>query len=145
MKEDRNKQKMTTNLGKTHKRGYCFEIDFEYFEAHYWPTIQKQYYHNKHITAHLVWTEIYSTIKGSAYSHQYPQYRSLPKNNYILGSSNIFLTQEDKEKIYQAFKDYEYWKSRIGGYDMLDVVNYILFRFYMYGYSGPELHYVMID
>lgn len=34
---------------------------------------------------------------------------------------------------------------RIGGYDLMDTVNYILNFIRFRGYTGPEIHYVMID
>lgn len=49
-----------------------FEVDYDYFVIHFWPRVVKNYYSSRNITAHLVWTEIYSTIKGSATAHQYP-------------------------------------------------------------------------
>jgi hypothetical protein len=49
----------------------AFEIDYDYFATHFWPLINKRYYTAKNISAHMIWTEIFSTIKGSANSHLY--------------------------------------------------------------------------
>ena len=53
------------------KQQRAFEIDYEYFAMHFWPQIHRMYYTYRHISAHMIWTEIYSTIKGSANSHLY--------------------------------------------------------------------------
>ena len=69
-----------------------FEVDYEYFLVHFWPRMVKKYYSSRNITPHLVWTEIYSTIKGSSEAHQYPgQY--LPEHAYIQATTNNFLTR----------------------------------------------------
>lgn len=119
-------------------------MDYEYFVVHFWPRVVKKYYSSRNITAHLVWTEIYSTIKGSAEAHQYPgQY--LTQHAYINTTTNTFLTREEKLDIYETFCQYERWKIRAGGYDIMDAVNYILNIIRFRGYEGPEIHYVMID
>lgn len=145
LRENREKQQLTKKLQKNKKSGiFSFEVDYEYFVVHFWPRVVKKYYSSRNITAHLVWTEIYSTIKGSAEAHHYPgQY--LTQHAYINTSTNTFLTREEKLDIYETFCQYERWKIRAGGYDIMDAVNYILNIIRFRGYEGPEIHYVMID
>ena len=121
-----------------------FEVDYESFVVHFWPKVVRKYYSTKNITAHLVWTEIYSTIKGAATAHQYPT-QFLTQNAYMSTTSNTFLSREDKLDIYETFCQYERWKIKSGGYDIMDAVNYILNYIRFRSYEGPELHYVMID
>ncbi len=54
----------------------AFEIDFNYFLTYFWPTVAKSLYNqSENFTPNLVWTEIYSYIKGSATSYLYAGYR----------------------------------------------------------------------
>ena len=82
-----------------------FEVDYDYFVVHFWPRVVKKYYSSRNITPHLVWTEIYSTIKGSATSHQYAT-QFLTQNAYLSTSSNTFLTNDEKLDIYETFCQY---------------------------------------
>lgn len=119
-------------------------MDYDYFVTHFWPNVQKKYYCTRNITPHLIWTEIYSTIKGSASSHLYPgQYMS--QNVYLNSSTNTFLTKEEKLDVYETFCQYERWKIRVGAYDIMDAVNYILNYIRFRVYDAPEIHYIMID
>jgi len=69
-----------------------FEVDFDFFLTHFWPNVNRRFYSSRNITPQLVWTEIYSTIKGSASAHTYAgQY--MPEKVYINESQNVFLTQ----------------------------------------------------
>lgn len=121
-----------------------FEVDYDYFATYFWPTVQHKHYSARNITSHLVWTEIFSTIKGSASAHLYPGLY-LPEKVYMSESTNTFLTREEKLDVYETFCQYERWKMRSGGYDMMDAVGYILNYIRFRGYEGPELHYLMID
>jgi hypothetical protein len=67
LRENKEKQQLTKKLNKNKlKNILSFEVDYEYFVVHFWPRVIKKYYSSRNITPHLVWTEIYSTIKGSA-------------------------------------------------------------------------------
>jgi len=79
-------------MKRQHKTKLSFEVDYDFFFVNFWPTVNKKFYTSKNITAHLVWTEIYSTIKGSAASHQYP-FQYLIQSAYIQLTSNTFLSQ----------------------------------------------------
>lgn len=146
LKEKREKQNLTKKLQKNKaKQILSFEVDYDYFVVYFWPRVVKKYYStSKIITPHLVWTEIYSTIKGSATAHQYPT-QFLTQNAYMSSTSNTFLTREEKLDIYETFCQYERWKIKAGGYDIMDTVNYILNYIRFRSYEGPEIHYVMID
>lgn len=52
-------------------------------------------------------------------------------------TANVFLTKEEKLDIYETFCQYERWKIRNGGYDIMDAVNYILNVIRFRGYDGP--------
>lgn len=121
-----------------------FEVDFDYFAMHFWPHIKKRYYTDKNISAHMIWTEIYSTIKGGATSHFYPG-GYLPEKIYIEKCQNMFLTNDQKKEIYESFCQYERWKAKMMAYDLIDVVNYINIQLRWSGYYGPSIHYLMID
>ena len=63
----------------------------------------------------------------------------------MTATTNTFLTKEEKLDIYECFCQYERWKIKAGGYDIIDTVNYILNSIRFRGYEGPEIHYIMID
>lgn len=81
LRENREKQKLTEKLNKN-KKALSFEVDYDYFYNYFWPTVRHRHFSARNITPHLVWTEIYSTIKGGASSHLYPGL-NLPEQVYI--------------------------------------------------------------
>jgi superfamily I DNA/RNA helicase len=145
LRANEDKQKLTKKLAAKKKKNLMsFEVDYEFFVTHFWPNVNRKFYSSRSITPQLVWTEIYSTIKGCASSHLFPgQY--LPEKAYISTTQNIFLSQHEKLDIYETFCQYERWKIQTGGYDIMDAVNYILNTIRFRGYFGPEIHYLMID
>lgn len=58
----------------------------------------------------MVWTEIYSVIKGGLNSSSYYQ-GYLPKNVYINHDASEFLSLHEKKTVYYIFLEYEKWKS----------------------------------
>lgn len=46
----------------------AFEVDFQYFKTQFWPRVAT---YQKGINADLVWTQIYSYIKGASDAHEY--------------------------------------------------------------------------
>lgn len=48
-------------------------------------------------------------------------------------------------EIFEIFLKYERWKGAEGGYDLMDVVNYILVHLDWGDYNGKVIHYIMID
>jgi len=123
-----------------------FEIEYEYFESHFWNTIILKRFPYLDIHPLVVWSEIQSNIKGSANSHLYPG-SYLPERVYFGKDSQKknFLTKEKKIIIYDIFGRYERWKRDIAAYDFMDVVNYALAQIRFYGYNGAPIHYLMID
>jgi len=78
------------------------------------------------VNAATVWTEIFSYIKGSSSSHLYPGWY-LSKYAYMnMDSKKSFLARDAKDHIYEIYCQYERWKIREGGYDLMDIVNYLL-------------------
>jgi hypothetical protein len=55
------------------------------------------------------------------------------------------MKEEDQKICYQLFEEYENWKYNLGGYDFMDVVNYVLKRV-IYGWCSPiDINYLMVD
>ena len=88
-----------------------FEVDFETFRTRFWPKVNSW----TKISPLVVWTEIYSIIKGNADAIKY-DYSVLPFAVYLGNirttkvESASFLTLEEKIMIYQIFMHYERWK-----------------------------------
>ena len=121
-----------------------FEVDYDVFEQKFWPKIgtRKQM---KKISASLVWTEIFSTIKGGIRSCQfYMGY--LPRHIYIKQEGSEFLYLNEKKTIYYIFLEYEKWKSEQRAYDFMDIVNHIQKRLW-YGETlrKMKMDFLMVD
>jgi len=43
-----------------------------------------------------------------------------------MDSKKSFLARDAKDHIYEIYCQYERWKIREGGYDLMDIVNYLL-------------------
>jgi hypothetical protein len=84
------------------------------------------------ISSLVVWTEIYSNIKGGSLSYRYENYH-LPLYIYAPGERDSkrkakgseFLTIAEKYEIYFIFLQYEKWKATMNAYDFMDVVNHV--------------------
>lgn len=75
------------------------------------------------ISSTLVWTQIFSNLKGSAQSYAYSgQY--IPKFKYIK-SVEAQLGKDLADRVFELFIKYERWKLSEGYYDLMDMVNYI--------------------
>jgi len=57
----------------------------------------------------IVWTQIYSIIKGSQYSHIYPD-NALPKCIYMRENREMY-DQSTLNTIYDYYMLYEQWKK----------------------------------
>ena len=127
------------------KRKLSFEVDYEYFETYFWPKVLKKYQHLS-ISPTAVWTEIYSYIKGSTSSHLHPA-GYLPEKVYLdlLSERKSLMDLETKKLMFELYCMYERWKTENSGYDLLDVVNYILTQIRYGRYSGTPIHYMMVD
>lgn len=66
------------------KNKFAQEVDYEFFMQNFWPTLTNRSYKTdiNGITPHLLWTQIYSHLKGSAHSHRYGG-KYVPKSVYI--------------------------------------------------------------
>lgn len=90
------------------------EIDFTYFEKNFWLPLMKR---NKYkVNSNLVWTQIYSVIKGS-------KTEPMSSIEYYNAEKNLNPTQ--KRKIYEIYCEYEIFKRRIGAFDLMDIVMHI--------------------
>jgi len=58
----------------------------------------------------LVWTEIFSVIKGSIESNQYFQ-GYLPIRVYIEKEASKFLNLKERQTVFYIFLEYERWKQ----------------------------------
>ena len=102
---------------------YAQEVDYESFEKKFWP---KYCYRERHLTPAAVWTEIFSVIKGSHNSCEFPL-KGIPKDVYINSSSKRSTISNDERKtIYSYYERYEMWKRDFKGFDFMDLVNHIL-------------------
>lgn len=118
-----------------------FEVDYEYFRTNFWDLVRSAFYYRK-VNCHLVWTEIYSVIKGSTQSsiggmslEQYFRY------------GNQMLSTDQKTAIYQVYTKYQSWKFHVGAYDLMDVVSYITQEL-TYGRvttALPSIDFIMVD
>jgi hypothetical protein len=67
------------------------EVDFDVFAQRFWPKVQQE----TKLSSFVVWTEIFSEIKGRAYSWEFRG--GIPPNLYIRWSDRKgkFLTPEE--------------------------------------------------
>lgn len=73
LRANEDKQQLTKKLAANKKKVLMsFEVDFDFFLTHFWPNVNRKFYSSRNITPQLVWTEIYSSIKGSASAYQFP-------------------------------------------------------------------------
>lgn len=78
----------------------------------------------KKLSPTLIWTEIYSVIKGGLKSCEYYM-GYLPKHIYVKNEASDFLNINEKKTIYYIFLQYEKWKSEQRAYDFMDIVNHL--------------------
>jgi len=140
-KNDR-KKKNKGATGPSSGPKYSFEVDYDYFEQHFYSRFTSQFYN---LAPLVVWTEITSYIKGSASSHTFPGQYLSEKSYLESGDKRGLLTREEKKTIHRIFGLYERWKIREGAYDFQDVVNYVLYSVRFFGYKGSAIHFMMID
>ena len=139
------KKKEQARRGKKHSK-FGFEIDYEYFVNHFWnPMVMKEDPYLR-IPPVVVWGEIQSHIKGSAYSHTSTD-NCLSESKYctLENEKKSLLTKEMKVIIYDIFIRYERWKHQIRGYDLMDVVNHAIRAINSGKRCSVPIHYLMID
>jgi hypothetical protein len=100
-----------------------FEVDFEVFRLKFWPKVGQQC----KLQPLVVWTEIFSEIKGRHDSWKY-QFGGIPHQFYIrqTRTKNTFLEVNERVQIYEIFLKYEKWKAQMQSYDINDLTNHIL-------------------
>ena len=100
----------------------CFEVTFDVFESKFYDRLLSKKM-IKRLSANLIWTEIYSVIKGSLNSSNC-YYGWLSVREYLqLGTT--FLNGAEKRYVYYCFMQYENWKSKVNAFDLMDVVNHV--------------------
>ena len=137
-----------------------FEVTFEVFETKFYSRLAMQRQYRK-LSANIVWTEIYSVIKGGAQAEK-SVFGYIQLHDYLSreGNSNSFLTGGEKRTIYFAFLSYEKWKKNVGAYDFMDVVQHvwknkwdgISYNYHWYGKKhksmsrgSMEFDYLLVD
>jgi superfamily I DNA/RNA helicase len=121
------------------KQQLSFEVDYDIFESKFWPKIAHRRFLKK-LSPTLVWTEIYSVIKGGTYSSWFYQ-GYLPKHEYVHKHGSYFLSLTERNLIYFIYLEYERWKAEQNAYDFMDVVNHLHKRLY----HGDTLKRMSID
>lgn len=119
------------------------EVTFEYFAVSFWPQV-RHLPEAKNLTPEVVWTQIISNIKGSTNSYIHPRYAE-PKRCYMERSQSSLLSDSKRENVYAIYEWYEEWKLQDRGFDLMDIINYVLARVVRSSYCGPPIHYLMID
>ncbi|KAM3130707.1 hypothetical protein pb186bvf_017215 [Paramecium bursaria] len=121
------------------------EVDYQYFKTIFWPTIQNQLkkQQNNESYKNLIWTQIYSYIKGSEFSHQYLD-QGLPFQVFY-NNFNQMLTLQQAQEIYDIYLSYEKWKDKQGIFDRMDIVNYQINCVERFSFNSNPIHYAMID
>ncbi|CAD8087088.1 unnamed protein product [Paramecium sonneborni] len=123
-----------------------YEVDYEYFCNSFWITIRKQNFNLEEEISfcNFLWSQIYSIIKGSQFSHTYPN-RYLPEQVYLNYQQQQQIDQQTLIKVYTYFMLYEKWKKSQGYFDQMDLVNYIIQKIKMHEYNGVSLHFLYVD
>ncbi|CAD8100117.1 unnamed protein product [Paramecium sonneborni] len=121
------------------------EVDFMLFYLQFWPQEARKVRHNFYDIAlpSLIWTQIYSYIKGSQYSYMYPN-RYLPFQLYKERVEN-YLTEAQIQEIYQCFENYEKWKEEQKLFDQLDIINSLLKNIEQNQLIKFPIHYSYVD
>ena len=69
------------------------QIGFDEFNLKFWPLIKKNIPEMKNISSIMVWTEIFSFIKGSHLAHEYPNWNlSYSKYIHLISDHRYFIT-----------------------------------------------------
>jgi superfamily I DNA/RNA helicase len=95
----------------------------------------------------MIWTEIFSVIKGGLLSSNY--YKGFVDFKiYFQKLASPCLNKQERRTIYWIFLEYEKWKSEENAFDLMDLVHHIStsnkFRHANY-YTEFRIDYLMID
>ncbi|KAL4454343.1 hypothetical protein ABPG74_012300 [Tetrahymena malaccensis] len=121
-----------------------FEVDYAYFTTAFWPIASAKFKESSLISCNTLWTEIYSYIKGSFSSFTYFE-RYMSRADYMTQNLNPLLSEQQKQVIYNMFEYYEKWKLKQQGYDLMDLVNFLLKEIQQKKCDLPSIHFTMID
>jgi len=117
-----------------------FEVDYEVFRIRFWPRVAQM---ARQLSPLLVWTEIYSVIKGGFYTARY-SCGYVPFEVYLETSSvKSYLSPSELHQVYMIFLKYESWKEQMKAYDFMDVVNHVAAQ--VKGSARQKIHFLMVD
>ena len=105
-------------------------------------TLQRQ----KKLSEALIWTEIFSVIKGGTESLKY--YGGiLPAKLYIMEFGSPTLTRHELQTVYWIFIEYEKWKDEQNAFDLMDLVIHLRKsnKVSSSWYQELRMDYLMID
>ena len=93
----------------------------------------------------MVWTEIYSVIKGGLHSEDH--YNGfLPAQKYIRHYASPTLLKSERGTVYWIFLEYEKWKRQENAFDLMDLVHHLYTSTKFYRKSNDiMIDYLMID
>ncbi|KAK1551636.1 hypothetical protein Q3G72_001719 [Acer saccharum] len=120
------------------------EVNFERFSSVYWPLFNTEL--TKKLDSSRVFTEIISHIKGGLRAMDVGDGR-LSREDYVhlSGSRVSNLSTRKREKIYDAFLNYEKMKVENGEFDLADLVIDLHFRLRDENFHVDEMDFVYID
>ncbi|TXG56677.1 hypothetical protein EZV62_017990 [Acer yangbiense] len=120
------------------------EVNFERFGLLYWPHFNSEL--TKKLDSSRVFTEIISHIKGGLRAMDVGDGR-LSREDYVQlsGGRVSNLSTRKREKIYDAFLNYEKMKVKNGEFDLADLVIDLHFRLRDGNFHVDEMDFVYID
>ncbi|CAI5954940.1 unnamed protein product [Closterium sp. NIES-64] len=100
------------------------EVDYERFEAVYWPRLNAAT--TRYLDASAVFKEIFSHIKGSLHALRTPHGRVSLQDYVLLARTRTSsLNEEQRAAVYGLFLQYERLKWQRGDHDMCDYVFHV--------------------
>lgn len=120
------------------------EVNYDKFCSCYWPHFSNNL--TKKLDASRVFTEIISYIKGGIQAVEACNWK-LNRDEYLqIAESRVStLCNQNREKIYEIYKDYEKMKMERGEYDLADLVIDLHRRLRNGRFEGQKMDFVYID
>ncbi|CAD8122830.1 unnamed protein product [Paramecium sonneborni] len=143
LKDDKDSQ---NNQKVKEKQTQVVEVDYEAFIKRFWPNMKKRSQRlgcDEISLPTLIWTLIYSHIKGSQFSYHYPN-QYLPKSVFIQ-QNPCNLSLDTINLIYEYFYQYEKLKKENGDFDLMDLVNYMICELDKGTQNCATIHYLFVD
>jgi len=97
-------------------------VDYETFRDMFWPKLRIR---KKKLSAQVVWTEIFSGIKGTRIQGSSNRWMIPRLKEHYMKYASPFLTKEEKRIVFNIYEQYEEWRNQMGAYDLLDIANHI--------------------